>query len=664
MNNLLEALKELNKLDEGYHNRVLDTIIDDKDNYSDIHVDLPRLDITNVDAQKNSIRMGMGMDDENRENTLSTLTGREKLQHINNTVSAVYAMDPIKDLSRLTAGIKKYFEEHNVPVEVYYAFYRTEINIANFLYTININPLKSNKLDVYLKGSQGEKASWTNVIRSIKNYSIILNEIINFIRKREFIKFQENKEYKQKVDTFDTSEFNITQRDIDKMNYYRERNSDPERLAKSIKDEGKLISRLMIAANMGWQEAVDAFSWRLSFSPFNKPEEMIDAYIQKGKNLNINENLNEGSFFDLANELLRGKRKIKELEIKAQGVPTEDARNEILGLLDREKRYVDNLKNKLAELGYDDNMPPEEYLEEEVEYNIRDYLSKLELFLYDKLRKNAIYPDDLYFEKNDDNTLNLTILIDGDWKHDHLFTEKLVDEFCIEHKLDVISTHEQAEESDDDCYKAYHFFVLEYNDLSESPEEPYNYVPNLNEDNVFETYSQEELDDMVNKIYNQQKILNIYRRHKYGDSKLYAHTRCINCGREKRVFLSNLVKDPNKYGSCVCSDTNVESRLDNIEDLYDGSKRLSTNTSGYTGVTFVKNSNGEPYDKWRAYIEVDGKRTYLGDFKTKSAAIRARKEAAEKGLKWYKNHKNQFMKDYRKKSKRYRKLRSKKNTKK
>lgn len=378
----------------------------------------------------------------------------------------------------------------------------------------------------------------------------------------------------------------------------------------------------------------------------------------------VEENLNEGTLFDLKNELLRGKRNVKELEVKAKSVPTEDARNEILSLLDREVKHVDDLKNKLSKLGYNDDMPTEEDLEEEVEYNIRDYLSKLEVALYDKLRKNEIYPEDLYFEKNDNNTLNLTILIDGDWKHDHLFTEKLVDDFCNEHKLDVLSSHEQAKESDDDSYEAYHFFVLDYNDLSESPEEPYKYVPNLNEDNVFETYSEEELDDMINKIYNQQKILNIYRRHKYGDSKLYAHTRCINCGREKRVFLSNLVKDPEKYGSCVCSDTNVESRLDNIEDLYDGSKRLSTNTSGYTGVTFVKNSNGEPYDKWRAYIEVDGKRTYLGDFKTKSAAIRARKEAAEKGLKWYKNHKNQFMKDYRKKSKRYRKVRSKKNTKK
>lgn len=174
-----------------------------------------------------------------------------------------------------------------------------------------------------------------------------------------------------------------------------------------------------------------------------------------------------------------------------------------------------------------------------------------------------------------------------------------------------------------------------------------------------ETYSQEELDSLIGKTFNQQKIQNIYRRQKYNDKKLFAHTKCVKCGREKRVFLSNLVNDPDKYGSCVCSDTNIESRLDNIEQLYDGRKKLSNNTSGYTGVTYVKTYKGDPYDKWRAYIEIDGKRTYLGDFDSKSAAIKARKAAAKEGLKWYKEHKYEFMKDYRKKSKRYRSMRKK-----
>ena len=60
---------------------------------------------------------------------------------------------------------------------------------------------------------------------------------------------------------------------------------------------------------------------------------------------------------------------------------------------------------------------------------------------------------------------------------------------------------------------------------------------------------------------------------------------------------------------------------------------LRNNASGYTGVSFVKTYKGQPYNKWRAYIEVDGKRTYLGDFEKKKDAVAARKEAGEKGVK-------------------------------
>ena len=117
----------------------------------------------------------------------------------------------------------------------------------------------------------------------------------------------------------------------------------------------------------------------------------------------------------------------------------------------------------------------------------------------------------------------------------------------------------------------------------------------LSEEALDETYSDKELDSFVNKTYNQQRVINIYRRVKYNDNRLFAHTRCVKCGREKRVFLSNLLNDPEKYGSCICSDTNIESRMDNIEKLYKGSKKLSNNTSGYTGVTFVKKYRNLPY---------------------------------------------------------------------
>lgn len=112
-----------------------------------------------------------------------------------------------------------------------------------------------------------------------------------------------------------------------------------------------------------------------------------------------------------------------------------------------------------------------------------------------------------------------------------------------------------------------------------------------------ETYTEDELKEFKGKTFNQQKILNIYRRKKYGAKKLFAKTKCVKCGREKTVFLSNLVRDPDKYGSCVCSNDNVDAKVDSATAFYNGTKRLSSNTSGYTGVSYVKTYDGKPYDK-------------------------------------------------------------------
>ena len=67
----------------------------------------------------------------------------------------------------------------------------------------------------------------------------------------------------------------------------------------------------------------------------------------------------------------------------------------------------------------------------------------------------------------------------------------------------------------------------------------------------------------------------------------------------------------------------------------------------------MKTYAGEPYNKWRAYIEVDGKRTYLGDFDLKKDAVAARKTAAENGVKWYKENRNKILRDKRRKTKKF-----------
>lgn len=184
----------------------------------------------------------------------------------------------------------------------------------------------------------------------------------------------------------------------------------------------------------------------------------------------------------------------------------------------------------------------------------------------------------------------------------------------------------------------------------------------LNEDVIEETYSKDELNSFKNKVFNQRKIMSIYKKKKYGKNRLMCRTKCVNCGREKKLFLSNLVTNPEKYGSCICSDKNIDSRYDTINGLYKGTKKLRSNTSGYTGVSWVATYGGEPYNKWRAYIDIDGHRNYLGDFSSKSKAIRARKAAAAKGIKWYSENKDQFMATSRRKRKRHRTYKNKKST--
>ena len=195
--------------------------------------------------------------------------------------------------------------------------------------------------------------------------------------------------------------------------------------------------------------------------------------------------------------------------------------------------------------------------------------------------------------------------------------------------------------------------ILLYEDAElEDEEEP--------KEDLEETYTKDELNSFRNKVFNQRKIMSIYRKKKYGKTRLMCRTKCVNCGREKKLFLSNLVTNPEKYGSCICSDKNIEARYDIINGLYRGTKKLRNNTSGYTGVSWVATYGGEPYNKWRAYIDIDNQRTYLGDFSSKSKAIRARRAAAAKGIKWYQENKDQFMATSRRKRKKQRRAKLKK----
>lgn len=67
-------------------------------------------------------------------------------------------------------------------------------------------------------------------------------------------------------------------------------------------------------------------------------------------------------------------------------------------------------------------------------------------------------------------------------------------------------------------------------------------------------------------------------------------------------------------------------QIDNSHNM----ELANNNTSGVTGVQWMKDRN-----KWRAFITINYKKKYLGDFCRKEDAIKARKEAEEKYFKEY-----------------------------
>lgn len=80
-----------------------------------------------------------------------------------------------------------------------------------------------------------------------------------------------------------------------------------------------------------------------------------------------------------------------------------------------------------------------------------------------------------------------------------------------------------------------------------------------------------------------------------------------------------------------------DNRLENLRDIpgeenQRNMRRFRSNTSGQVGVNFFK-----PANMWRAYINIEGKRSELGYFKEFDEAVAARK-CAERRFGFHENH--------------------------
>lgn len=110
------------------------------------------------------------------------------------------------------------------------------------------------------------------------------------------------------------------------------------------------------------------------------------------------------------------------------------------------------------------------------------------------------------------------------------------------------------------------------------------------------------------------------------DSLKSGHRKSCGCLKKKTATVNNKIALENRKKYDLVEGTSIRS--------INNPKLLKNNVSGVTGVYYdTKNK------RWRARIEFKGKKYYLGSYKLKEDAIKARKEAEKeiygKFLEWY-----------------------------
>ena len=100
------------------------------------------------------------------------------------------------------------------------------------------------------------------------------------------------RKFNMEVDATDTDKYAPTMRDWLKMIDYKNRHSNPERVANSCKDNNKIVARYIIANTLGWKEVVKAFKYRIyDLDILNDAQ--LEAYRRKYATYNIPENIKE-----------------------------------------------------------------------------------------------------------------------------------------------------------------------------------------------------------------------------------------------------------------------------------------------------------------------------------------------------------------------------------
>jgi hypothetical protein len=91
------------------------------------------------------------------------------------------------------------------------------------------------------------------------------------------------------VSSANTSLYNATAKDIEKMKAYYNKRSNPDRLVSSIKDNSKLVGRWIAAIKIDWPEAAFAFSKEIQNRGILTKAEIV-AYTERYKTEAVDDN--------------------------------------------------------------------------------------------------------------------------------------------------------------------------------------------------------------------------------------------------------------------------------------------------------------------------------------------------------------------------------------
>lgn len=98
----------------------------------------------------------------------------------------------------------------------------------------------------------------------------------------------EAEKFAEEVKHADTSKYSTSDKDVEKMKYYRDKGSNTVRLVNSIKDDKKLVARWLAAMIIDWKDAVNTFGREIGILRNILTKAEITAYTEKYKNQKLN----------------------------------------------------------------------------------------------------------------------------------------------------------------------------------------------------------------------------------------------------------------------------------------------------------------------------------------------------------------------------------------